>query len=46
MGEHELEQKIGATRPTCRENQEKPRRTVQNHTRGPASPLRSGTCLA
>ena len=38
--------KMGATSPAGRENQEKPRRIVQNHTRGPANPLRSGTCLA
>ena len=38
--------KIGATRPAWIENQENPRRTVQNHTRGPADPQRSGSCRA
>lgn len=33
---------IGATRPVCSENQENPRPIAQNHTRGPAEPLRMG----
>ena len=38
--------KIGPTSPAWSENQANPRRHVQNHTRGPASPARSGTCRA